>query len=229
MAIGTSPGDTGGDLNAPTPARALTASEGVCSPDWLSGSLFWMLQPSDDEDDGEEDREEDSSISVRCFCRSPSPVTDADLLEESAELTRRHLKRIKRRNDQRMATRAAMMFSTTEGMNSSLSLPLGKNHGLTSFKVMLVLEPIVFFGDNDEGWTVVRQRHWSPAFGAKTRDPRKKENSKKPVVGLVSLRAGANSSTKCSSPNLARQRGSCFSRSNGDQGPRLVKIGNAVA
>ncbi|KAK1604890.1 hypothetical protein QYE76_028563 [Lolium multiflorum] len=47
--------DTGGDLATPTPTRVLTASEGVCSPEWISGSRFWMMQPSDDDDEGEDE------------------------------------------------------------------------------------------------------------------------------------------------------------------------------
>jgi hypothetical protein len=62
-----------------------------------------MLQSTDDEDGGEEDKEGDGvsdagDVSVRYLCLTPSPVRDVDLVEGSAELTRRHLKRIRRRD-----------------------------------------------------------------------------------------------------------------------------------
>jgi hypothetical protein len=96
-----------------------------------------MLQSDDDEDDGGQEGEEDgdgdgvSSAGVRdrsvsYLCHTPSPVSDADLVEGSSELTRRHLKRIKRRDGQRMAAKAALHFSTYEGMISSPSMSLGK-------------------------------------------------------------------------------------------------------
>jgi hypothetical protein len=115
MTVGSPPGDTGGDLATPTPVKVPTAGEGVSSPEWLNGSRFWMLQSSDDEEDGEEDGEEgedeDIADSVRFFYRSPSPVSDADLLEGSVELSRRLRRRMKRQDDQQMATRAALLFS----------------------------------------------------------------------------------------------------------------------
>jgi hypothetical protein len=190
MTVGTPSGDTDGDLATQTAARVSTAREGVCSPEWFSGSRFWMLQPADDEDDGEDDGEGDgfsavgdSARSVRYLCRTPSPVSDADLVEGSADLTRRHLKRIKRRDGQQMAARAAMLFSTMEGMISSPSMPLGKNPGSTVCKPMPVLEPSVFFDDNTEGWTVVRRRRWSPVSDVKVHDPRKKGGFKKVCCG----------------------------------------------
>jgi hypothetical protein len=57
-----------------------------------------MLRTSDDEDEGEEQADSSSaaggsSASVKYLCRTPLPVSDADLDEDTAELTRRHIKR----------------------------------------------------------------------------------------------------------------------------------------
>ncbi|KAM0905253.1 hypothetical protein ACQ4PT_017525 [Festuca glaucescens] len=235
MTVGSPPGDTGGDLATPTPVKVPTAGESVSAPEWLTGSRFWMLQSSDDEDNGEEDgdegKDEDMAGSVSFFCRSPSPASDADLHERSEELARRHRKRIQRRDNQRMATRAALLLSATEGTSPfpSPTLPLGSNLGARR-KASPVLEPTVFFDDDVEGWTVVRRRRWSPASDEKIRDPRKEENSKKSDVGFVRLRAGVHCRSMVAGPNLVRHRkGLGSSRFNGDQGPRLAKVGNAVA
>jgi hypothetical protein len=68
-----------------------------------------------------------------------------------------------------------MVLSTTEGTISPLSLPMGKNPGMTKFKTMLVPKPSVFLDDNAEGWTVVRLGRWSPAIDGNTQDPRKRQ------------------------------------------------------
>jgi hypothetical protein len=185
MTVGTPPGHAGGDLATPTPVWVSTAGEEDSSPEWLQGSRFWVLQSSDDEEDGEEDGEEGeakgNADSAMFLYRSPTPVSDADLLEGSAELSRRHRKRLKRRDFQRLATRAALQFAAAEGTSSlSLSLPLGKYQG-ARLKAPAVLEPSVFYDDDVEGWTVVRQRCWSPVSDAKIQDPIKKRISKKEI------------------------------------------------
>jgi hypothetical protein len=124
-------------------------------------------------------------------------VCDANLVEGSSELTRRHLKRIKRRDGQRMEARAALHFSTFKGTISSPSLPLGKQLRSPVCKARLVLEPSVFFDDNTEGF---RWRRWSPASDVKVQGPRKKEISKKNAMGLVGLRACVNSRSRFSGP-----------------------------
>jgi hypothetical protein len=86
-----------------------------------------------------------------------------------------------------MAARAALFFSTYEGMISSPSMPLGKQMKSHVRKALPVLQPTVFPGDNMEGWTIVRRRRWSPASDANVRDPRKKEVSNFRVVGQVGL------------------------------------------
>jgi hypothetical protein len=124
MTVISASGDTGGDLASPTPAHGSTASEGVCSPEWLSGSRFWALQASDGED--EEEGLLGGCVSAednRYLCRTPLPVSDADLIEDSAELSRRQIKRIKRRDDQRRAARAAWAFMASRSSSvSSLSV-----------------------------------------------------------------------------------------------------------
>jgi hypothetical protein len=97
------------------------------------------------------------------------------------------------------------VLSTTEGMISPFSLPMGKNSGKSKFKTMLVLEPSVFLDDNTEGWTVVRRRRWSPAIEVKAQDPRKKAVSNFHAMGLTRLRARANSNMNLCGPISARE------------------------
>ncbi|KAM0845185.1 hypothetical protein ACQ4PT_056551 [Festuca glaucescens] len=233
MTVGAEPGDTGGDLVIPAPARASMARDGVCSPEWLSGSRFWMLQTSDDEDEdeGHSDRSsaaDDRSVSDRYFCRTPLPVSDADLDEDTAELTRRHIKRIKRRDDQRMAARTALTFVASEGTSSSPSLSLGRNSGSTKIRSMPVLVPSVFLDDDAGGWTVVRRRRWSPAIEERLHDPRNQEVSKNLDVGLLRSRAGVCFRQNSPGPNCVTQ-GVVPARLIADRGPRLVKIGSVAA
>ncbi|KAM0842952.1 hypothetical protein ACQ4PT_058013 [Festuca glaucescens] len=233
MTVEAETGDTGGDLVIPAPARASTASEEVCSPEWLSGSRFWMLQASDDEDEdkGHADRSSaagDNSVSAKYLCHTPLPVSNADLDEDTAELTRRHIKRIKRRDGQRMAARAAMMFTASEGTVSPSSLSLGRISVSTRIRPMPVLDPSVFLDDDAGGWTVVRRRRWSPAIDERSHDPRNQASSKNLDVGLLRSRAGANFRQSNPGPNRATQ-GVVPCRSIADRGPRLVKIGSVVA
>ncbi|KAM0830239.1 hypothetical protein ACQ4PT_066356 [Festuca glaucescens] len=232
MTVGGVSGDSGGDLATPTPARVLKGSDGVCSPEWLSGSRFWMLQSSDEDEEGEEEGSSSAGESdkpVRYLCRTPSPVGARDLFEDSTELARRTLKRIKQRNGKRMAAKAAMELTTQEGMASPFSLSQGKNSGKNKIKTMPVMEPSVFMDDNTEGWTVVRRRRWSPAIARRSQDPRKTAISKFRGMGLVRMRDGANSNLDHCGPNFARQGVSISSRTNGDRVPRQAKVGNAVA
>jgi hypothetical protein len=109
-------GDLGGDFVTPSPARERT-------PEWLGGSRFWLLQSSDDEDDGEDGElspaAEDSDKSFAYLCRTPSPVNGIDIVVDSKDVERRTNKRIAKRNAQRMATRASMVFASDIGMTSS--------------------------------------------------------------------------------------------------------------
>ncbi|KAK1681753.1 hypothetical protein QYE76_042601 [Lolium multiflorum] len=134
-------GDGGGDLaNQPPTAARLTADVGysleqtrtpstgtICSPEKFTGSRFWVLEAEDEEvsdrdDEDVHEREEDGSPagggdrSATYLCRTPSPVRDADLLEDSSDLNRRRLKRLRRRDEQRMAARSALFFSINEGL-----------------------------------------------------------------------------------------------------------------
>jgi hypothetical protein len=227
MTVVTMSGDSGGDLATHTPVREPTAREdGGGSPERLSGSRFWVLHPDEDQDVGDDDGDKDGEEvgtqsvgvgdrSIAYLCRTPSPVSDADLTERSSELTRRHRKRITRRDGQRSAARAALVFNTCEGMISSPSLPLGIQQREPVCKKMPVLEPSVFFDDTTEGWSVIRRRRWSPASDVRAQDP-KKEISKKHAVGLVGLRACANSRVRLGGPiwvkKRAAQAGCCIER-----------------
>jgi hypothetical protein len=66
------------------------------------------------------------------------------------------LDRLRRRNEQRLATRSAFFFSDRVGMNTSPSLPLGS---LKKSAVAMnpILEPSVFVDESMHGWTVVRR------------------------------------------------------------------------
>jgi hypothetical protein len=101
---------------------------------------------------------EDYDISVRYLCRTPSPVSGRDIADDSQELARRTLKRLKKRGEQRASTKAAMVLKLSEGTSCRSSLSLGSS--VTKFRehVMPVMEPSLFCDDNSGGWTVVRRR-----------------------------------------------------------------------
>jgi hypothetical protein len=165
MTVGGLPGDSGGDLATQTPATAPPVGEVVSSPERFIGSRFWVLQTDEEEDDGTEDGEEDvggmsgggGDRSSIYLCHTPSPERNTDLVEGSSKLNRCHLKRIRRRDGQRSAGRAALFFSSHEGMISSPPLPLGNQRKQPAPKNLPVLEPTVFADENMDGWTVVRR------------------------------------------------------------------------
>ncbi|KAM0909914.1 hypothetical protein ACQ4PT_014507 [Festuca glaucescens] len=125
--FGDRAGDSGGDLATPSPARDRKVSNADGSPEWLRGSRFWLLDSSDDEEEGAEEGlspgSEDFDTPVKYLCHTPSPVHDRDIAEDSKELVRRALKRIKRRDAQRMATKAAMAFASLEVEEPMYTLP----------------------------------------------------------------------------------------------------------
>jgi hypothetical protein len=126
MTVGHGSGDSGGDLATPSPARDRKVRNADGSPEWLRGSRLWLRQSSDEEEEGDEEEfssvSEDIDMPLRYLCRTSSPVSGRDIAEDSKELARRTLKRIKRRGAQRMATKAAMVLVSPEGTNSSSSL-----------------------------------------------------------------------------------------------------------
>ncbi|KAM0865350.1 hypothetical protein ACQ4PT_043338 [Festuca glaucescens] len=225
MTVGDSTGDAGGDLATPTPVIVRTAGKVDGSPEWLRGSRFWLLQPSDDEEEGlgEESPaiDEDTDYSLRYMCRSPAPVTDRDIVEDSSELARRTLKRIRRRDAQRMAAKAAMAFASPQGMNSTSPLPWGKVSAKIKNLVRPIMEPSVFVDDSTEGWTIVRRRRWPPVIDALPQDPKIKENSNLSSLGLARLRASPNHNRHWCNPLFATNR------SDGDR--RQAKVGSVVA
>jgi hypothetical protein len=245
-------GDGGGDLaNQPPTAARLTVDVGyspeqtrtpstgkICSPEKFTGSRFWVLEADDEEvsdrdDEDVDEREEDGSPagggdrSATYLCRTPSPVRDADLLEDSSDLNRRRLKRLRRRDEQRMAARSALFFSINEGMNSSSPLmPLGIRTKAHVVK-RPVIEPSVFLDESLEGWTVVRRRRWSPASDVNLCDPRMSVNSNFRVAGQAGLRALVNNTLRSSGPNQSRQ--GRYDIDQSDRGPRLARVGNNTA
>jgi hypothetical protein len=167
MTVGGGSGDLGGDLATPSSAgdrRRVSEADG--SPEWLRGSRFWLLQPSDDKEEGVDEEVspgvEDYEMSVRYLCRTPSPVSGRDIVDDSQELARRTLNMIKKREEQRVATKAAMALELSEGTSSCSFLPLGNSVAKFRAHAMPVMEPSVFCDDNNGGWTVVRRRHRSP-------------------------------------------------------------------
>lgn len=228
------------------PERGLSASfsveseaVAVCSPEKPFGSRFWALL-SDDEDDVESEVEEegasgDEGRSVRVgdrlvsyLCRTPSPARDADLIEDSVELNQRQLKRLRRRDGQRLANRAALFFSSGEGMVSSFS-SLGKVARSVGHIKLPVLEPSVFVDETKEGWTLVHRRRWSPAAVSTVRDPGLTGFSNVVTVGQTRLRAGAQDFGRRFGPSRIRQARQSRDELEGDHGPRIAKVGDASA
>ncbi|KAM0924796.1 hypothetical protein ACQ4PT_004716 [Festuca glaucescens] len=225
-------GDVGGDLGSPPPATDPKGAGEICSPEWLSGSCFWALQHSDEEDQGE--AEEVSPLAdmdkvSRYLCSTPTQVSGRDIDDSSTELARRSLKRTNRRDQQRAATKAAMALSSPEGKVSLSPLSLDKSLGKTKELIMPVMEPTVFLDDSTEGWTVVRRRRWPPAIGKKALDPRNMGNSNFPVLGLARLRANSKTNMDRHGPFLATIRSSDATRSNGDRKPRQARVGDSIA
>jgi hypothetical protein len=150
-----------------------------CSPVRLSGSRFWSLQDSDEEEEGEaEDVSPLSDIdkTIPYLRRTPTHVSGRDIDESLSELAQRTLKRANRRDTQWMATKAAMALTSPEGKFSPISLSLEKSSGKAKTLIKPVMDPSVFMDDSTEGWTVVRRRRWPPVIGTRAHDPRKVDN-----------------------------------------------------
>nr|XP_051229335.1 uncharacterized protein LOC127347151 [Lolium perenne] len=205
-----------------------------CSSERPIGSRFWALQSDDEEDGGSGDEEVDEVSSVRggdrlasFFCRTPTPSRDADLAEGSSELNRQQLKRLRRRDGQRLAARVALFFSSGEGTGSLSSSLLDKKSKPVCHMNLPVLEPSIFVDKTMEGWTLVRRRRWSSASVKKVRDPGITENSKVLTVGQARLRACAQRPGCRSGPK--RQVGSSLDQLERDRVSRVAKVGNTTA
>ncbi|KAM0887204.1 hypothetical protein ACQ4PT_029203 [Festuca glaucescens] len=235
MTVGGLSGDVGGDHAAGVDLATQALPK---TPEKFTGSRFWVLQADDEEDtdleDGEEEEGGDDGSpagggdrSATYLCRTPVPVRDADLVEASSELNRRQMKRLRRRDEQRMAARSALFFSTREGMNTPPSVPLGIQTKSAVAKNP-VLEPSVFVDESMDGWTVVRRRRWSPAFDDNLQDPKMMDNSNLRAAGQAGLRALVNNTLRSSGPNQSRQ-GRSVDQSGDLRGPRIAKVGNNTA
>ncbi|KAK1612025.1 hypothetical protein QYE76_035698 [Lolium multiflorum] len=200
------------------------------------GSRFWALQSgeegdeSDDEElraSGDEESPVREGVSLASYlCRTPSPSQNADLSEDTAELNQRHMKRLRRRDAQRLATRAAIFFSSSAGTDLSSSPVLVKKVRSLDHIKLPVLEPSVFVDDDDGGWTMVHRRRWSPASMSGNRYPGLKENSKTLTVDQARLRAGTQRLGRCLGPKF-RQANQPRVRLEGDRVPRVAKVGEA--
>ncbi|KAK1611062.1 hypothetical protein QYE76_034735 [Lolium multiflorum] len=222
-------GDPDGDLATPSPAREF--SSGL-----LGGSRFWLLQASDDEeDDGEVELSPgvaDSNGSLRYLCCTPTPANSIDIVDDSRDLARRARKRLEKRDAQRQATKASLLFESMEGTLISSPLPSARMSVKSRTLVRPVMEPSVFRDDNDGVWTVVRRRHRPPAITGNVHDSKKSNRTKCsdiPGVGLARLRV---SPTKYQAHGniavprtLALQRG----REKVDLGPRQARVGGVNA
>nr|XP_051190804.1 uncharacterized protein LOC127304140 [Lolium perenne] len=221
------------------PGEGSSASEALGevsggSSEMTIGGRFWALQSDEEDDGGSGDEEVEFASSGRggdrlasFFCRTPSPSRDTDLAEGSSELNRRQLKRLRRRDGQRLAARAALFFSSGEGTGSFSSSPLNKESKAKCHMNLPVLEPSVFVDKTMDGWTLVRRRRWSPAFAKKVCDPGITENSNGSNVGHARLRAGEQRPGFRSGP--LRQVGSSLDRSDSDRVSRVAKVGNVTA
>jgi hypothetical protein len=105
-------------------------------------------------------------------------VDGIDMVDESQDLARRAIKRLRKRDAQRMATKTTMMFASLEGMSLSSPVPLGTAKFKSSTRP--VMEPSVFKddGDGDGGWTVVRRRHRPSVITGKIQISNNAHNSK---------------------------------------------------
>jgi hypothetical protein len=165
---GDATGDADGDLVSAIP---VAGGDGLM-PEHPLGGRFWVLTPSDDDEDGEVDMVAASPSldagSLRYLCRTPEEVGDRDLNDSIQEMARRSIKRLHRCQMQRQA---AMEFIAMEGTsNSMMSTPLGRSSSKKSVNLP-VLGPSVFVDDGQEGWTVVHRRRWSPEFGKNAHNP----------------------------------------------------------
>jgi hypothetical protein len=165
-------GDAGGDLATPAPAADRIRLNDGKAPEHPLEGRFWVLAPSDDEEEDEVARDVVSPLpdsgSLRYLCRTQEEVGDRDLNDSIQEMARRSIKRLHRCQMQRQA---AMEFIAMEGTsNSMMSTPLGRSSSKKSVNLP-VLGPSVFVDDGQEGWTVVHRRRWSPEFGKNAHNP----------------------------------------------------------
>jgi hypothetical protein len=233
MTVRTSLGDLGGDVATPPPARGQDVRDGGGSPEWVRGSRFWLLQSSDDEEDGGEDElssdAEDIDVPIRYLCHTPSPMGGIDIDEDSRELARRTLKRIRKRDAQQAATKASIELAFSEGKCWSSLLRLGSRSAKISIQRRPVLEPSVFTDEDDGGWTVVHRRHRPPVNTERARDPKRTDFSKKLCLGPERPRASPIKNQVRWNPSVARNHIAAAARSSGDRGPTLVKVGSSLA
>ncbi|KAM0842343.1 hypothetical protein ACQ4PT_058412 [Festuca glaucescens] len=232
---GDAVGDAGGDLATPAPAAVrLRLTDGKAPEHPLEGR-FWVLAPSDDEDEDEDAMDVVSPLpdagSLRYLCRTPEEVGDRDLNDSIQDMARRSIKRLHRRQMQR---KAAMEFMAMEGtLSSPMSTPLGRSGSKKSVNLP-VLEPSVFDDDGQEGWTVVHRQRWSPEFGKKAPDPVIDPSfagrSKLHGMGSINLRPCPVSVRYGPARTLHRRPVSGVSdRSVEIDRPIRVKVGGAVA
>jgi hypothetical protein len=184
MTVGLASGGANGVCFGVRPISSpVTAAAGVgesTPPEGLLGGRFWVLQESDEEEDGQaEETPERDWASMRYGCHTPPPASGRDLAESSTSLARRALKRIQRQQAQRLA--ATAVIELNEGMVSPSSRPLGKS--TSKVKVLPVLEPSVFHDESLHGWSVVHRRRWLPAIGKKRQVPLISQNSKSDCSG----------------------------------------------
>jgi hypothetical protein len=142
MTVGLATGVCLGDHKISSPGFATMVREEDASPESPLGGRFWVLQTSDDEEDGQAEAESPVRdwASMRYGCLTPSSASGRDLAESSTELASRALKRLQRQQVQRLAATAAIELD--EGMISPATRPLGKS--TTKIKLTLVLETTVF-------------------------------------------------------------------------------------
>jgi hypothetical protein len=128
------------------------------TPEHSLGGRFWVLSPSDDEDEEEVAMDAASPLpdagSWKYLCRTPEEMGDRDLCESTQGMARRATKRLHRRILQRQA---AIDFMAIGGRPvSEVALSLGRSVSKKSVNFP-VMPPSVFTDDGKGGWTVVRR------------------------------------------------------------------------
>ncbi|KAM0831551.1 hypothetical protein ACQ4PT_065452 [Festuca glaucescens] len=154
MTVGeASTGDAEGDLAVPSPAWIGEARD----PAPACVGRFWALSESSGEGSDGENDEEESAISLRYVCRSPSPVSDRDL-QVSSSLSHRAARRARR---QLLQKEAAIFFASPASSSSdNVSVDLRvKNQKNFKQVTRPVLEPSSYPDDGAGGWIEVRRRN----------------------------------------------------------------------
>jgi hypothetical protein len=117
--------DADGDLATPAPVTARRRLFDGITPEHSLGGRFWVLSPSDDEDEDDVAMDVTSPLpaagSWRYLCHTPEEADDRDLCESIQGMARRSIKRIHRCRMQRQAAMEFMAIGNLRCRWASLS------------------------------------------------------------------------------------------------------------